>query len=237
MQSRPRPEGFHFGGKGVALKKLSGILFHSRWFFAVVLAVVVNTFFFLTIPVLNVLFFKNDMGRQKPRLEELTEVEVSVQEKKKTQPQKIIQKIVQPNKFKLNSMSNAARSPSNFSMDLSLARGDGAGDGVDVGAGGGMQNFVYEAGDVDEEAQALKMVNPVYPERAKKLGVAGYVKVYLVIDVYGNPTDVKVLSVDPPGYGFETEALKAIRSWKFEPAKLGHHPVAQKASKEFKFVP
>ena len=219
------------------MKKLSGIFFHSRWCFAVIFAVVVNTFFFLAIPVLNVLLFKNDGAPRKVQLEELTEVETVVREKKKTQPQKMTHKIVQPNKFKLNSTANSARSHSNFSMDLSLARGDGNGDGVEVGAGGGMQNVVYEAGDVDEEAQALKMVNPVYPERAKKLGVAGYVKIYMVIDVYGNVTDVKVLSIDPPGYGFETEALKAIRSWNFEPAKLGHYPVAQKSTKEFKFVP
>jgi periplasmic protein TonB len=54
--------------------------------------------------------------------------------------------------------------------------------------------------------------------------------------VYGNVTQSQVVSVDPPGYGFETAALTAIRQWKFEPAKLGGYPVAQKATKEFKFV-
>lgn len=219
------------------MKKLSGILFRSRWFFAVVFALVVNTFFFLAIPVLNVLLFRDHGGPKKPTVESITEVETVIKEKKKTQPQKMIHKIIQTNKFKVTSASNSARSNSNFAMDLSLARGDGSGDGVEVGAGGGMQNVVYEAGDVDEEAQALKTVNPEYPSRAKKLGVAGYVKIYMVIDVYGNVTNLKVLSVDPAGYGFETEALKAIRNWKFEPAKLGHYPVAQKATKEFKFVP
>ena len=219
------------------MKKLSGILFHSRWFFAVVFALVVNTFFFLAVPVLNVLLFRDNSAPKKPSLEAITEVETVVKEKQKTKPQKMIHKVIQPNKFKVTSHSNSARSTSNFAMDLSLARGDGSGDGVEVGSGGGMQNVVYEAGDVDEEAQALKMVHPSYPERAKTLGVAGYVKVYMVIDVYGNVTNLKVLSVDPAGYGFETEALKAIRGWKFEPAKLGHYPVAQKATKEFKFVP
>ncbi len=219
------------------MKKLSGILFRSRWFFAVVFALVVNTFFFLAIPVLNVLLFRDHGIPKKPTVEAITEVETVVKEKKKVQPQKMIHKIIQTNKFKVTSNSNNARSNSNFAMDLSLARGDASGDGVEVGAGGGMQNVVYEAGDVDEEAQALKMVNPEYPSRAKKLGVPGYVKIYMVIDVYGNVTNLKVLSVDPAGYGFETEALKAIRNWKFEPAKLGHYPVAQKATKEFKFVP
>lgn len=220
------------------MRRLFGIHYRSRWFFAALFAVIVNTVFFLAVPVLNVLFFRSDVPPKKSQFENLTEVETLVREKKKERPQKLIHKIVQPNKFKVNAQTaNGSRSQSNFSMDLSLARGDGAGDGVEVGSGSGMQNFVYEAGDVDEEAQALKTVNPVYPERAKKLGISGFVKVYMVIDVYGNVTNLKTLSVDPPGYGFETEVLKAVRSWKFEPAKLGHYPVAQKATKEFKFVP
>lgn len=220
------------------MNRLSAILFRFRWVVAIFLALVVNSFFFLAIPVLNVLLFRSDSLPQKPRLEELTEVETIIQEKKKVPLHRQIRKIVQPNSFKMNSrMSDGERNRSNFQMDLSLSRGDGSGDGVAVGAGGGMQNVVYEAGDVDEEARALKAVNPVYPERAKKLGIAGYVKVYMVIDVYGNVTGTSVLSVDPQGYGFENEALKAIRAWKFEPAKLGNYPVAQKATKEFKFVP
>lgn len=217
--------------------RIARILFHSRWIVAVAFALVVNSVFFLAVPVLNVLLFRSDMAPQKPKLEEITEVETVVREKKKSQVQRQMHQIVQPNSFKAENPSRASRNSSNFQMDLALARGE-AGDGVEVGAGGGgMQNVVYEAGDVDEEAQPLKAVNPVYPERARKLGIAGHVKVYMVIDVYGNVTGASVLSVDPAGYGFENEALKAIRSWKFEPAKLGHFPVAQKATKEFKFVP
>lgn len=219
------------------MKRLSAILFGSRWVVAILFALVINSFFFLAIPVLNVLLFRSDMAPQKPRTEELTEVETIVQERKKVPVQRQIRKIVQPNSFRVNSrMSDGERNRSNFQMDLSLSRGDGS-DGVAVGAGGEAQNVVYEAGDVDEEARALKAVNPVYPERAKKLGIAGYVKVYMVIDVHGDVTGANVLSVNPQGYGFEGEALKAIRAWKFEPAKLGNYPVAQKATKEFKFVP
>ena len=35
---------------------------------------------------------------------------------------------------------------------------------------------------------------------------------------------------------FDVEALKAIRQWKFSPAELRGFPVAQKATKEFRFV-
>jgi protein TonB len=119
-------------------------------------------------------------------------------------------------------------------MDLSLAHGEG-GEGVGVVLGAA-ENVVYEAGEVDEQAKVLREINPVYPERAKKAGIAGTVKVLLIIDVYGNVSSVDVLSVNPPGYGFEVEAVKAVREWKFEPAKLGSYPVAQKATKEFNFV-
>ena len=160
-------------------------------------------------------------------------MEVLVSEKKPEVKQKVIRTIVNPNPFKISANMGVSRSQ-NFQMDLSLARG-AAGDGVAVGTGS-MENVVYEAGEVDEQAQVLKEVQPKFPERAKKLGISGYVKVMIVIDVYGDVAQANVMSLDPPGYGFENEALKAVRQWKFSPAQLGGYPVAQKATKEFRFV-
>lgn len=203
-----------------------------RFFFVLVLAFLVNVVFFFAIPVLNTLFF--DRGeKKKTELLELTEVEFNVQEKKEKLQKKTLRMIVQPNTFKATKSTGAERAKG-FKMDLSLAHGE-AGDGVGVSIGEA-ENVVYEAGEVDEQAKVLREVNPVYPDRAKKAGISGTVKVLMVIDVYGNVSSAEVLSVSPPGYGFETEALKAVRTWKFEPAKLGSFPVAQKATKEFRFV-
>lgn len=203
-----------------------------RFFFVLVLAFLVNVVFFFAIPVLNTLFF--DRGeKKKTELLELTEVEFNVQEKKEKLQKKTLRMIVQPNTFKATKSTGAERAKG-FKMDLSLAHGE-AGDGVGVSIGEA-ENVVYEAGEVDEQAKVLREVNPVYPDRAKKAGISGTVKVLMVIDVYGNVSSAEVLSVSPPGYGFETEALKAVRAWKFEPAKLGSFPVAQKATKEFRFV-
>ncbi|MBR4007818.1 energy transducer TonB, partial [Fibrobacter sp.] len=178
------------------------------------------------------LFFDRGVKTEK-ELDTVTEVEVLVSEKKPEVKQKVIRTIVNPNPFKISSNMGVSRSQ-NFQMDLSLARG-AAGDGVAVGTGS-MENVVYEAGEVDEQAQVLKEVQPKFPERAKKLGISGYVKVMIVIDVYGDVAQANVMSLDPPGYGFENEALKAVRQWKFSPAQLGGYPVAQKATKEFRFV-
>ena len=205
---------------------------YFRFPVAFVLSFIVSAVFFLAIPVLNTLFFDKGAKTEK-ELEAVTEVEVLVSEKKPEVKQKVIRTIVNPNPFKITSNMGTSRSQ-NFQMDLSLARG-AAGDGVAVGTGS-MENVVYEAGEVDEQAQVLKEVQPTYPARAKKLGVSGYVKVMIVIDAYGEVSQANVMSLDPPGYGFETEALKAVRQWKFSPAHLGGYPVAQKATKEFRFV-
>ncbi len=199
---------------------------------AFVLSFVVSAVFFLAVPVLNALFFDKGVKTEK-ELEAVTEVEVLVSEKKPEVKQKVIRTIVNPNPFKISANMGVSRSQ-NFQMDLSLARG-AAGDGVAVGTGS-MENVVYEAGEVDEQAQVLKEIQPKFPERAKKMGISGYVKVMIVIDVYGDVAQASVMTLDPPGYGFENEALKAVRQWKFSPAHLGGYPVAQRATKEFRFV-
>ena len=205
---------------------------YFRYPLAVVLSFVVSAVFFLAIPVINALFFDKGVKTEK-ELEKVTEVEVLVSEKKPEVKQKVLRTIVNPNPFKISSHAGMNRSQ-NFQMDLSLARG-AAGDGVAVGTGS-MENVVYEAGVVDEQAQVLKETQPKFPDKAKRLGVSGYVKVMIVIDVYGDVAQASVMSQDPPGYGFDVEALKAVRQWKFSPAQLGGYPVAQKATKEFRFV-
>ncbi|SHK36566.1 energy transducer TonB [Fibrobacter sp. UWEL] len=205
---------------------------YLRYPLALVISFVVSAVFFLAIPVLNVLLFDKGVKTEK-ELETVTEVEVLVSEKKPEVKQKVIRTIVNPNPFKISSNMGVGRSQ-NFQMDLSLARG-AAGDGVAVGTGG-MENVVYEAGEVDEQAQVLREIQPKFPERAKRMGINGYVKVLIVIDVYGDVAQTQILTQEPAGYGFDTEVLNAVRQWKFSPAQLGGFPVAQKATKEFRFV-
>ena len=205
---------------------------YLRYPIALVLSFVLSAVFFLAIPVINALMSDKGVKGEK-ELEAVTEVEVLVSEKKPEVKQKVIRTIVNPNPFKITSNMGVSRSQ-NFQMDLSLARG-AAGDGVAVGTGS-MENVVYEAGEVDEQAQVLREIQPKFPETAKRMGVSGYVKVLIVIDVYGDVAQAQVLTQEPAGYGFDNEALKAVRQWKFSPAQLGGFPVAQKATKEFRFV-
>jgi periplasmic protein TonB len=205
-----------------------------RWPLVLLMALVANSVLFLAVPVLNILFF--DESVQRPKASEgVREVEVLVQQKKQEAPKKTIRAIQQANPFKATFQGAAQSQMRGFQMDLSLATGEGSGDGVAVG-GGGMGNVVYEAGEVDEEARLLKEVPAKYPVRAQKQGVSGHVKMFLVINAQGMVSDMQVLSVEPPGFGFEQEAMASIRQWRFAPAQLNGFPVAQKATKEFNFV-
>ena len=121
---------------------------YFRFPVAFVLSFVVSAVFFLAIPVINTLFFDKGVKAEK-ELEAVTEVEVLVSEKKPEVKQKVLRTVMNPNPFKISANMGMARSQ-NFQMDLSLARG-AAGDGVAVGTGS-MENVVYEAGEVDEQA-------------------------------------------------------------------------------------
>ena len=137
---------------------------YFRFPVAFVLSFVVGAVFFLAIPVINVLFFDKGVKSEKV-LEEVTEVEVLVSEKKLEVKQKVIRTVTNPNPFKVSAHMGVSRSQ-NFQMDLSLARG-AAGDGVAVDAGN-MENVIYEAGEVDEQAQVLREIQPKFPDRADR---------------------------------------------------------------------
>lgn len=83
---------------------------------------------------------------------------------------------------------------------------------------------------VAEEGRAVKSkVSPVYPELARRMNVAGTVKVQVVVAPNGTVKTAKVvgghpLLVDP--------ALDAVKKWKYEPASEETTSIV-----EFRFEP
>jgi len=65
---------------------------------------------------------------------------------------------------------------------------------------------------------------PQYTEAAKKARIQGVAIAQAIVDKEGNVTDVKILKGLP--MGLDHEALKAIRTWKFEPATRNGEPVS-----------
>ena len=66
----------------------------------------------------------------------------------------------------------------------------------------------------------IKRVNPKYPQRAQEEGAEAKVKLRAVIQVNGTVTDLKVLECTNKGLGFEKAAIKAVKRWKYQPARV-----------------
>ena len=80
------------------------------------------------------------------------------------------------------------------------------------------KDVVMDERSVDEPPRAVSRVAPdSYPEKARKQGVEGFVKMSLLIGESGDVERVKVLEAQPAGV-FDDVAVATIRRWRFEPA-------------------
>lgn len=59
-------------------------------------------------------------------------------------------------------------------------------------------------------------VAPLYPTKAKRDGLEGYVTLTFDVDATGSPYNVKVVEANPRGV-FDKSARKALRKWKYNP--------------------
>jgi TonB family protein len=80
-------------------------------------------------------------------------------------------------------------------------------------------------------------VEPIYPVKAKRIGIEGSVTLSLVVEADGSVSDPTVLTCEPEGHGFEEAAIEAVKQWKYEPATLDGEPVAVRYTAFVRFVP
>jgi TonB family protein len=83
--------------------------------------------------------------------------------------------------------------------------------------------------DSDITRRAKTKVAPAYPDLARKMSIAGTVKVQVVVAANGTVKDAKVIGGHPL---LATAALEAVKKWKFEPAGAESTGVV-----DFKFEP
>jgi len=71
--------------------------------------------------------------------------------------------------------------------------------------------------------KAKSKVAPTYPELAKRMSIAGVVKVQVVVAPNGSVKTTKVVGGHPL---LVNAAVDAVKKWLFEPARQGKEPVA-----------
>jgi|ERR1035438_365049 TonB family protein len=74
--------------------------------------------------------------------------------------------------------------------------------------------------------EIISGVVPDYPQSMKDRKIAGQVTVSVVIDVYGNVQDAKVVKASDDA--FSEPALTAVKQWTFKPAERDGKAVAMR---------
>ncbi len=82
----------------------------------------------------------------------------------------------------------------------------------------------YEMGDIDHPVTPLVQVPPIYPMRARRLGIEGWVKVNIWVTAEGLVERTEVVEAQPQGI-FEKSVIRCLSSWRFSPGTVDGVPV------------
>lgn len=93
---------------------------------------------------------------------------------------------------------------------------------------------VYEWSQLDRRPTRLRGGKPVYPARAKRNNIEGYVEILFTITPEGRVTDLRILRADPPNV-FEEAGANAVRDWRFTPPMRGKRRVSVRVRQRIRF--
>jgi protein TonB len=113
--------------------------------------------------------------------------------------------------------------PSRLGGGDALALDFGVGD-LDVGGSG------LGLGGSDSDAVPVVRVNPQYPIRAAERGIEGWVEIKFTITASGTVKDPVVIAAKPARI-FDSEALRAIGKWRYNPKVVDGKPVERSGMK------
>ena len=83
----------------------------------------------------------------------------------------------------------------------------------------------YESHELDQNPVPVSRQKPLYPSHARRKGIEGHADLRFTVNARGLVEDATVFASSPPGL-FDSVALRAIRSWRFQPGIRDGKPVA-----------
>lgn len=174
------------------------------------LAILINVVIFSFLPVLHHLFHKPP-SEIRPIDIDLAKVEPERKISREKPKEENVKKLTKP-KWKLKS---EFRRRIAFELQPGLLAGE-----VDLIA----PEVTYDLSEVDQLPRLIEYEEPSYPEKAIMEEIEGNVLLKILIDREGRVIMVKVL--DNGGfYEFAQAAIRAVKRWRFEPAKIMGIPV------------
>lgn len=93
---------------------------------------------------------------------------------------------------------------------------------------------VFSEGELDSPLTVLSRIPPVYPMRAKRRGIEGWVRVSFIVDETGGVRQIYVVEAEPEGM-FEKNVQRCVAGWRFKPCTVGGMPVKARAETTIRF--
>lgn len=82
----------------------------------------------------------------------------------------------------------------------------------------------FNPDEVDKMPQPVATTQPIYPYRAKRMGIEGKVRIRFLVNTSGRTDLLKILESTPAGE-FDQAVQKTVKNWKFKPAMKDGRPV------------
>jgi len=95
------------------------------------------------------------------------------------------------------------------------------------------QGQIFRVGKGVSPPKAVFQPEPEFSEGARGAKYQGRTVLGLIVSAEGKPTKIRILN--PLGAGLDAKAVRAVESWKFEPAKLEGQPVPVEIAVEVDF--
>lgn len=93
---------------------------------------------------------------------------------------------------------------------------------------------IFSLGQLDAPLTTMNRMPPIYPLRAKRRGIEGWVKISFVVTESGRVADIAVLEAEPPGF-FEESVKRCVRAWRFKPGCVDGRPVKTRVETKIRF--
>ncbi len=116
---------------------------------------------------------------------------------------------------------------------IGTGRGTGVGPGSGPGAGPGAGGGIYMVGGNVSAPRVLYDPDPEFSDEARRAKFQGTVILWLVVGPDGRAHDIRVAR--PLGMGLDEKAIAAVRTWRFEPARMNGTPVAVQINVSVRF--
>ena len=87
----------------------------------------------------------------------------------------------------------------------------------------------YEVGELDAPLTTLVKIQPLYPMRAQRRMIEGFVTVEFLVTTTGQVEQIKIIEAEPPGV-FEKNVIESVSKWRFKPGTVQGIPVVTRVS-------